>query len=157
MAGPGLPVNIDTTYADDAADTSVKLHQQHHDSLHAINNAIDKDSLPSAPVLLAGVVANNQTGTTYTLVAADAGKVVELNNGSAISLLVPTNASVQFPVGTVVELWQQGAGQVTVTAVTPGTTTIRAPSAKSHIAAQYGSATLRKRATDEWCLEGDLS
>jgi hypothetical protein len=156
MAGPGLPVNIDATYAD-AGDASVPLHQQHHDASHAIVNAIDKDTLPSTPVMLAGVIANNQTGTSYTLVLADAGKVVELNNAAAVSLLVPTNASAAFPIGTAVELWQQGAGQVTVTAVTPGTTTVRAPAAKSHIAAQYGSATLRKRAADEWCLEGDIS
>lgn len=156
MAGPGLPVNIDTTYAD-TGDASVKIHQQHHDLLHGIANAIDDDTLPSTPILLAGVLANNQTGTTYTLVLADAGKVVELNNAAAVALKVPTNASVAFPIGTCVELWQQGAGQVTVSAVTTGTTTIRAPSSHVAIAARYGSATLRKRATDEWALEGDLA
>lgn len=156
MAGPGLPVNIDTTYPD-AGDSSVPIHQQHHDLIHAAVNAIDVDTLPSTPVPLAGVFANNQTGTTYTLVLADAGKVVELNNASAVALQVPTNASVAFPVGTTIELWQQGAGQVTVSAVTPGTTTIRSPSSMTALAVQYASATLRKRATDEWCLEGDLA
>jgi hypothetical protein len=156
MAGPGLPVNIDTTYAD-TGDASVKIHQQHHDLIHGIANAIDDDTLPSTPVLLAGVIANNQTGASYTLVLADAGKVVELNRATAVSLLVPTNAAVAFPIGTCVELWQQGVGQVTVSAVTPGTTTIRSPSGHVAIAAQYGSATLRKRAADEWCLEGDIS
>lgn len=156
MAGPGLPVNIDTTYVDSGTDASVKTHQQHHDAIHAIVNAVDT-AVPSAPILLAGVVANNQTGTTYTLVLADAGKVVELNNASPVSLLVPTNAVAAFPIGTAVELWQQGVGQVTVAAVTPATTTILAPAGKTHIAVQYGSATLRKRATDQWCLEGNIS
>jgi hypothetical protein len=156
VAGPGLPVNVDVTYPD-TGDASVKIHQTHHDLIHAIANAIDDDTLPSTPVLLAGALGNNQTGTSYTLVLADAGKVVELNNAAPVSLLVPTDASVSFPVGTTVELWQQGAGQVTVTAVTPGTTSVRAPAGKSHIAAQYGSAGLRKRAVNEWCLEGDIS
>jgi hypothetical protein len=154
MAGPGLPVNIDATYAD-AGDASVPIHQQHHDTGHTTLNAIDKDTLPPTPVMLAGVIANNQTGTTYTLVLADAGKVVELNNAGVVTLTIPTNAALPgFPVGTVIELWQQGLGQVTVGGAG---VTIRAPAGKSHIAAQYGSATLRKRATDEWCLEGDIS
>ena len=41
MPGPGLPVNIDSTYADDGTDASVKAHQQAHDALHAIANAFD--------------------------------------------------------------------------------------------------------------------
>ena len=156
MSGPGLLVNIDTTYPDTGG-PSVVLHQRDHDAVHAIVNAIDKDTLPATPVQLGGVIANNQVGTSYTLVLADVGKVIELNNAAAVSLFVPTNASVAFPVGTCVELWQQGLGQVAVAATVPATTTIRAPAGKSHIAAQYGSATLRKRAADEWCLEGNLS
>jgi hypothetical protein len=153
MAGPGLPVNIDTTYADSGTDTTVQLHQAHHDAVHAIVNAIDKDSLPSAPVLLAGVVANNQTAS-YTLVLADAGKVVEVNNASAVNLTVPPNSSVAFPVGTVVEVWQQGAGQVTI--VAGSGVTIRTPSTLI-LRAQYSSVSLRKRATDEWVLAGDTT
>lgn len=156
MAGPGLPVNI-TAYPDDANDGTVALHQVHHDAIHAIVNAIDKDTLPSVPVFLAGVLANNQTGATYTLVSGDAGKVVEMNNGSANTLYVPTNASVAFPVGTCVEIWQQGAGQTSVIATTPGTTAIRAPSSRNKLSGQYASAVLRKRATDEWVLEGDTT
>ena len=40
MAGPNLPVNIDTTYSD-AGDASVKLHQQYHDTVHAYVNKLD--------------------------------------------------------------------------------------------------------------------
>lgn len=41
MAGPNLPINVDTTYADSTADASVKTHQQHHDSIHTIINRFD--------------------------------------------------------------------------------------------------------------------
>lgn len=47
MAGPNLPVNVDTTYADSGADASVKVHQQHHDALHTNANRFDKDVAPT--------------------------------------------------------------------------------------------------------------
>jgi lysophospholipase L1-like esterase len=97
---------------------------------------------------------NNQTGTTYTLVLSDAGKVVELNNASAITLTVPTNASVAFPTGTPIGVWQQGAGQVTVTAA--GGVTLRAP-AGAHTRAQYSTLSLRYRGGNEWVISGDAS
>ena len=46
MAGPNLPVNIDSTYADDGGDASVKTHQQHHDTIHTAVNKIST-SIPS--------------------------------------------------------------------------------------------------------------
>lgn len=96
---------------------------------------------------------NTQTAS-YTLVLADAGKMVEMNVGSANNLTVPTDASVAFPVGTRVDITQYGAGQTTV--VASGGVTIRAtPGLKMR--AQYSGATLVKRATDEWYLYGDIS
>lgn len=100
---------------------------------------------------------NAQTGTSYTLVLADAGKLVTLTNASAVSLLVPTNASVALAVGTQILLYQGGAGQVTVSAVTPGTTTIRAQGSKTKISGQYGIAGLVKVATDEWVFFGNTA
>jgi hypothetical protein len=41
MAGPNLPVNVDTNNADSTTDPSVKLHQQHHDAIHAAVNRLD--------------------------------------------------------------------------------------------------------------------
>ena len=95
---------------------------------------------------------NAQTGTTYTLVLTDANRIVTLANASAITLTVPTNASVAFPVGTTVTIAQTGAGQVTVSS----SATIRAtPGAK--LRARYSTASLIKIATDEWLLVGDLT
>lgn len=48
MAGPGLPVNVDTANADDANDATVKAHQQHHDALHAIANGLDTTLVTAA-------------------------------------------------------------------------------------------------------------
>lgn len=103
----------------------------------------------------AAITANNQTGTTYTLVLADAGLCVELNNASAITLTVPPNSSVAFATGTVIEFYQMGAGQVTFS---PGSgVTIRSRGTVTKMAGQYAVASIRKRGTDEWVLTGDLT
>lgn len=96
---------------------------------------------------------NAQTGTTYTLVLADNAKVVTLSNASAITVTVPTNASVAFPIGVQVNLVQLGAGQVTVTS----SATIRSQGSKLKLNGQYAGATLLKIATDEWVLIGNTA
>lgn len=101
----------------------------------------------------AALSTNAQTGTSYTLVLADAGKLVELNNAAAITLTIPTNASVAFPVGTQVNILQTGAGQVTVSGA--GVTINGTPGLK--LRTQWASATLVKRGTDTWVIMGDLS
>jgi hypothetical protein len=98
---------------------------------------------------------NAQVGTTYTPVLTDAGKVVTLTNGSAITLTVPTNASVAFPIGTQITIAQMGAGQVTV-AGAAGVTVYSADSFLK-LRAQYSSGTLIKTATNTWLLIGDIA
>ena len=101
------------------------------------------------------LTTNAQTGTTYTLVLTDANNtMVELNNASAITLTVPLNSSVAFPVGSQINLLQTGAGQVTVVG-TSGVTVNGTPGLK--IRAQWSAATLIKRATDTWVMIGDSS
>jgi hypothetical protein len=96
---------------------------------------------------------NAQTGTTYTLVLADNAKVVTLSNASAITVTVPTNASVAFPIGVQVNLVQLGAGQVTVTS----SATIRSQGSKLKLNGQYAAASLLKIASDEWVLIGNTA
>jgi len=96
---------------------------------------------------------NDQTGTSYTFVLADATKYVRFNNAASISATVPPNASVAFPTGTQIHLRQVSTGQLTVVAgsgVTINTPeTLRLRAAKS-------TATLIKVGTNEWDLLGDL-
>ena len=100
------------------------------------------------------VPENAQTGTSYTLVLADAGKLVTLANAAAITLTIPTNASVAFPIGTRIDLLQYGAGQVTVGGAG---VTIRSSGSKLKLTGQYSGATLWKKGTDEWLLIGDIA
>ncbi len=105
--------------------------------------------------LTTSATSSQQSGTAYTLALSDANSIIEFTNGSAVTLTVPPNASVAFPLDTVIELTQYGAGQVTVTA--GAGVTINAPGSKYKLGSQYAGASLRKRATNEWMLEGDLT
>jgi hypothetical protein len=98
---------------------------------------------------------NNQTGTTYTLVASDAGDLVTLTNAAAITLTVPTNASVAFANGTQITLSQNGAGKVTVVGDTG--VTVNAADGYLSLRTQYSAGTLIKMATNSWILIGDTS
>lgn len=97
---------------------------------------------------------NTQTAS-YTLVLTDGFKTVEMNVGSANNLTVPLNASVAFPIGTIIELVQIGAGQTTVVAT--GGVTISSKGGNLKLTGQWSGAALYKRATDTWVLIGDLS
>lgn len=100
------------------------------------------------------LVINAQTGTAYTLVLADAnGKLITLTNAGAITLTIPTNASVAFAIGTVILCSQDGVGQVTVAGA--GITFQATPGQKSRT--QYSGFSLIKKATDTWQILGDLS
>jgi hypothetical protein len=98
---------------------------------------------------------NLQTGTSYTLVLADADNVwLRMNNAGATTLTVPPNSSVAIPIGTQIEGNQAGAGQVTIVAGV-GVTVNASPGLK--VAAQYGVFGLMKVATDTWVAYGRLS
>jgi hypothetical protein len=106
-----------------------------------------------AEFLSTGVVTTQQAAN-YTLALGDAGTVVEGTKATAQTITVPPNSSVAFPIGTVIEVVQYGAGQITLT---PGAgVTIRTASTLT-TRAQYSSVGLRKRATDEWVATGDLT
>lgn len=113
------------------------------------------------PTFAAGVVfsqaqsVNAQTGTTYTLVAGDAGKLVTLSNGSAITLTVPQDSDATIAVGTYVDLYQLGAGQVTVAAGSGATLRTSGLTAKAR--AQYSRLAVQKVSANTWSLMGDLA
>lgn len=100
------------------------------------------------------VSINTQTGASYTLSLTDQASLVTMTNASASSLMVPTNASVAFPVGSTVKIAQMGTGQVTIVGDS-GVTVLGDPGLK--IAARYGAAELIKTAADTWLLVGRLA
>ena len=106
------------------------------------------------------VTLNAQTAS-YTLVLADADqKLVTLSVASANTVSIPTNASVAYPTGSIINVIQIGAGQTTIQASSSGTTTIQstgAATAAPKLRAQFSAASCIKVATDTWYVVGDIA
>ena len=95
----------------------------------------------------------------YTAVLDDQYQVlVPMNKATAVAFKLPTNASVAFPVGTAITVLNKGAGLCTISAVTPGTTTVLSAGAvaASPTLAQYKTAVCIKTATDVWYVAGAI-
>jgi hypothetical protein len=105
-------------------------------------------------VATAMIAINAQTGTTYTTVLADDGKLITCSNASAIALTIPPNSSVAYGIGTQINIAQLGAGQVTITA--GAGVTLNSAGAKLKTDAQYAVATCVKTDTNTWFVVGNL-
>jgi hypothetical protein len=104
-------------------------------------------------------VINWQNGPTYTLTVSDIGKLIICNSAAAFTLYVPTNVTAAIPNGAVVAVMQWNAGQVTIAAATPGTTTfVSSTPAPYRTAAQYGADVILKKVQPEiWVVSGGLA
>jgi hypothetical protein len=109
-----------------------------------------------APSLNFGV--NTQTGTTYTTVLADNGKLVTQSNASAIVTTIPPNSSVDYPVGAQITFVRYGAGSLTiqggagVTIVSTGAT-----AAAPTLRVQYSTCTAIQTTNNNWLVVGDIT
>jgi hypothetical protein len=103
---------------------------------------------------------NAQTGASYTAVLGDAtNTIVTMDNASANTFYIPTDASVAFDVGTVLNIYMKGAGITTITATTPGTTTVVSAGAVigSPVLARYKTASAIKLAANSWTIIGGIA
>jgi hypothetical protein len=110
----------------------------------------------TSPAINVGI--NTQTGTTYTTVLADNGKLVTQSNASPITTTIAAFGSVAYPVGSQINFTQLGAGQVTIQGaggVTVVSTSATASTPK--LRAQYSTATAICLASDSWLVVGDIS
>jgi hypothetical protein len=137
----GLPT-LGTAAATDATDYATAAQGALADS------AAQADDVETADL-------SAQTGTTYTLVIGDRGQVVTMNNASANTVTIPTNASVAFDVGSVVTVIQIGAGVTTIEGAT-GVTVNGTSGGSVSISAQYQGVSLLKIATNTWIASGAI-
>jgi hypothetical protein len=96
-----------------------------------------------------------ETGTTYTLVAANLNQLVTLNNASSITLTVPPSI---FSAGDVINIAQIGAGQVTLAqgaGVTINSTGATATAPK--LRARYSAASIICTASNTFLVVGDIA
>lgn len=139
------------------ATTHAADHNNENDAINKIEAELGinpKGTFTSLTERLSTVAQNTRTAS-YTLILADANKVIEMNVATVNNLTIPANATVLFPIGTIIEIFQLGVGQVII--VPSAGVTIRSPGNKVKLMGQYSSVSLRKRATDEWTMIGDLT
>lgn len=108
---------------------------------------------------LAKLTLNAKTATYTAVLTDNRNTLVTMSVASANDFLIPTNASVAFPTGSVINVIQIGAGQTTIKAVTSGTTTISSTGATAtapKLRKQFSSASCIKVATDTWYVVGDI-
>jgi len=120
-------------------------------------NVTDDDDIPNKKYVddsKSVTPINTQTGTTYGPVLADAGYMITLNNVSAITVTIPANGSVAYPVGTVLSFMQLGAGQVTITITTDALN--YSSVLTNNLYGQYAVASAHKVTSTGWILFGNL-
>lgn len=103
---------------------------------------------------------NAQTGTSYTGVLSDGvNTLVTMDNASANTFNIPTDASVAYDIGTVLNVYMKGAGVTTITAATPGTTTVVSAGTTigSPVLARYKIASCIKLASNSWTVIGGIA
>jgi hypothetical protein len=142
---------------------------------HPVSNTVDFtdadfDTLVVGNLEATGVVFSDGTQTkqgvpSITTIAAktdsytlsdlnERDTIVEISKASAVTLTIPLNATIAYPVGTTIDIIQTGSGQVTI-AGAGGVTVNATPGLK--LRTQWSSATLLKRAENTWLVYGDLT
>jgi hypothetical protein len=117
----------------------------------------------TAPVITSPKISSTYTAKTaaYTFASGDEGNIFSMNNAATQQFNIPTDATFNFAVGTEINVfWITGAGQPTIGAVTPGTTTVistGATSATPKLRVANSGATCKKLAANSWIVFGDIA
>jgi len=117
----------------------------------------------TAPVISSPKISSTYSAKTaaYTFVSGDEGNIFSMNAATSVQFNIPTDATFNFAVGTEINVfWITGAGQPTIGAVTPGTTTVistGATSATPKLRVANSGATCKKLAANSWIIFGDIS
>jgi hypothetical protein len=103
-----------------------------------------------------GNVEIDEKTSSYTIALKDVDKMIKINSSSNLELLIPAEASVNFPIGSRLEVIRAGTGDVTIASVSGAGVTIRSKNNNAKISTQYSGAMLTKIGSNEWHLIGDL-
>ena len=119
--------------------------------------------LGTSPSITTPKITLSYTAKTasYTFVSGDEGNIFSMNNAATQAFTVPVDATFNFAIGTEFHmLWVTGAGQPTISAVTPGTTAVistGATSATPKLRVANSMATILKIAANSWVVTGDIA
>jgi hypothetical protein len=120
-------------------------------------------TIPTGAVITSPKIGSTYSAKTaaYTFASGDEGQIFSMNNASTTQFNIPTDATFNFAVGTEINVfWITGAGQPTIGAVTPGTTTVistGATSATPKLRVANSGATCKKLAANSWIVFGDIA
>ena len=156
VAGNGLTETSPGTFAIDTAVTQTRVANVSDTEigyLDGVTSAIQTQLNAKTPELY---TFTTDATTARTLSLSDNFASLRFTNAGAITVTVPTDASVALPIGSYIELYQWG-GQITVAAATPATTSIRSTDSQTKSRTTYSSMVLVKVLADEWLLTGDLT
>jgi len=93
---------------------------------------------------------NAQTGTIYTLLTSDNGKIITMNNGSSSTITIPSG----LPVGYNTTVVQLGTGQV---GFTSSGTTINSAEGKLNLAFRYSAANIISYTSNTFVVAGGMT
>lgn len=135
-----------------------------HASRHAIGGAdeLSPSDIGAVELDSNGYAKPSQTSSRIieatankSLVLTDSGCLIIVSSSSDLTVTVPTNASVAFPVGTEIEIVRGGTGNVALSGATG--VTINSVNSIKTISDQYASCGLKKIDTNVWLLTGSLA
>lgn len=97
--------------------------------------------------------------TNYTLALSDAGKTLDFASSVGLSITIPLDTTINFPIGSQIAFIQSGDGRLTFSGETSelASVTINSKNNNKKTAAKYTQALLVKKATNSWYLFGDLT
>jgi len=124
----------------------------------SVPTTFEKNTTFSGTLQGGHVTYNTQTGTTYTLTASDNGKIVTLDNASAITLTLPEDGTETLESGFNCIIRQLGAGQVTV--AVEGTDTLESKGSATKLVGQYSEAVIDLQDASDphtWFMAGDIT
>jgi hypothetical protein len=101
------------------------------------------------------IVINEKTAS-YTIALHDVDKLIKVNSTSNLEVTIPAQASVNFPIGSRIEVMRYGTGEVSIVVASGSGVTVRSKYNNNKISVQYSGAMLTKIGSDEWHLIGDL-
>ena len=116
-----------------------------------------KEGTPSRTYIY-GATNSNGKSANYTLsLLAERDSLIEVSHtgGTAVKIIIPTDATLNFPIGTSIDILQTNTGGVTIEAANSGTTAVNATPGLT-LRTQWSSATLFKRGANSWVVYGDL-
>lgn len=96
------------------------------------------------------------TATSHTLEAIDLGSILETTGSSAVTVTIPTEATVPFEIGSLINVTQVGAGIATVAAAA-GVSLNGVPGGSVALDGQWAGSALVKRGADAWIIQGALA